>query len=427
MKPSPEQLEQLSAYLDGELPPSERAMVERQLAGDAELRRELESMRRAVDAVRALPRERAPTGLAAGVAARMGPSMRRERAAAAAAAPMPGSHWSQRVVPFRRYAVAAVILLAAGVGSWAFLGRGTAVHAPATEQNDLRFHTKGVTGLGAAADASWGVEGERTRGVPLTEPAPAPPAHESMSIARKDEKEDLRVVQIAGARTGDYRVRSDAVATGSSNRDSAGPVPARPMLKMAVSGGSTAANADNSVFQRGVSINCANDADYAHANRILANSPAINNRSYLMNVATQPFASYEAESSRPRSDVEEWTLGVTIDEACRLVRELMQATPSSVISGEQPGSSTTLPAADCDSLLAYFSADDGVVDIGLVTDRASRRVRESDTPLQQRARKSDSTTTAPASQSVLRRIVFRVVRPTNNATATETRGPANAP
>ncbi len=218
MKPSPEQLEQLSAYLDGELPPPEQAMVERQLAGDAELRRELESMRRAVVAVRALPRERAPAGLAAGVASRMGQPDHRQRVAAAAAAPMPRPHWSQRVVTIRRYAVAAVILLAAGVGSWAFLGRGTAVHAPARNENELSLHKEVVTGSGASPDARWGAESKLKFDVALTEPAPALPATETMSLARKDEKEDLRVAQIAGARLEQDRL-AVAVPAGSRADD----------------------------------------------------------------------------------------------------------------------------------------------------------------------------------------------------------------
>ncbi len=200
MNPSPEQLEQLSAYLDGELPPPERAMVERLLAGDAELRRELDAMRRAVEAVRSLPRERAPAGLAAGVASRIGQPLYRERvAAAAAAAPMPGSHWGQRVVELRRYAVAAVILLAAGVGSWAFLGRGTAVHAPARNEITAALRKQAPGSPGESIGSGGQVGAELKFGASPMQPAPVPPL-DAVELARKDEKTDLRVAQVAGAR-----------------------------------------------------------------------------------------------------------------------------------------------------------------------------------------------------------------------------------
>jgi hypothetical protein len=48
-------LEQLVAYLDGELPPGEASLVERQLAEDADFRHELESIERAWSALDALP------------------------------------------------------------------------------------------------------------------------------------------------------------------------------------------------------------------------------------------------------------------------------------------------------------------------------------------------------------------------------------
>lgn len=48
-------LEQLVAYLDGELPPAERALVEKQLAQDAALREDLQGMERAWSALDVLP------------------------------------------------------------------------------------------------------------------------------------------------------------------------------------------------------------------------------------------------------------------------------------------------------------------------------------------------------------------------------------
>ncbi len=52
----------LSGYLDGELTVEERVEVEGQLADSAELRAELEEVRAARQAVRALPRREAPAG-----------------------------------------------------------------------------------------------------------------------------------------------------------------------------------------------------------------------------------------------------------------------------------------------------------------------------------------------------------------------------
>lgn len=49
------QLEQIVAYLDGELPPGEASLVERQLAADANLRQELAGLERAWSALDALP------------------------------------------------------------------------------------------------------------------------------------------------------------------------------------------------------------------------------------------------------------------------------------------------------------------------------------------------------------------------------------
>ncbi len=123
MTPTSEQLEQLSAYLDNELPPPERAMVESRLSVDAMLRGELESLRRTVTSVRGMPRVTAPASIADEVTERLA---RRE---------LLGDGNARRageVVRFatflRRFAVAAVLVLAAGVG-WRFWysGRGETV------------------------------------------------------------------------------------------------------------------------------------------------------------------------------------------------------------------------------------------------------------------------------------------------------------
>jgi anti-sigma factor RsiW len=62
----------LSGYLDGELTAEERIAVEAQLADSLELRAELEEVRTARDAVRALPEREAPAGFWDAVLAEVG-------------------------------------------------------------------------------------------------------------------------------------------------------------------------------------------------------------------------------------------------------------------------------------------------------------------------------------------------------------------
>lgn len=65
------QLAQLTAYLDGELPAAERAKVEALLATDASARRLLAELRRTAGLVAGLPRAQAPTRLAEEISARI--------------------------------------------------------------------------------------------------------------------------------------------------------------------------------------------------------------------------------------------------------------------------------------------------------------------------------------------------------------------
>lgn len=100
-----EQLEHLTAYLDGELAPNDRAEVERLLDSDAEARRLLEELRETSALVAGLPRGRAPADLAEQVSARL------ERAALLGYAPAratpvrTGWSWANRL------ALAAAVVL----------------------------------------------------------------------------------------------------------------------------------------------------------------------------------------------------------------------------------------------------------------------------------------------------------------------------
>lgn len=71
MKLSDEHLEQLTAYLDGELNAQERREVENLLRRDPQAAALLESLRQVSNSVAALPRELAPTGLSAAVQERL--------------------------------------------------------------------------------------------------------------------------------------------------------------------------------------------------------------------------------------------------------------------------------------------------------------------------------------------------------------------
>jgi anti-sigma factor RsiW len=66
-RPAPD--DRLSAYLDGELDPAERAAVDAHLEASHEWRAELERVAYARDAVRRLPTQKAPSGFWEGVLA----------------------------------------------------------------------------------------------------------------------------------------------------------------------------------------------------------------------------------------------------------------------------------------------------------------------------------------------------------------------
>lgn len=111
MASNAEQLEQLTAYLDGELSPAQRAEVDRLLAGDPGARALLDELRQTSQLVSTLPREPAPEGIAAAVVNRM------ERRDLLGESP-PLHATSSRVASWpRRFAVAASIGLV-GTAVW---------------------------------------------------------------------------------------------------------------------------------------------------------------------------------------------------------------------------------------------------------------------------------------------------------------------
>jgi len=101
-----EQLEQLTAYLDGELAPDDRAEIERLLDSDAEARRLLDELRETSELVAGLPRGRAPEDLARQVSARLERQALLGDAPVMAAPVRVGWSWANRLA-----LVAAVVLV----------------------------------------------------------------------------------------------------------------------------------------------------------------------------------------------------------------------------------------------------------------------------------------------------------------------------
>jgi len=121
--------EQLTAYLDGELDPTELAELEVALREDAALRDELEALRGAVDFLRTHGPLHAPDGLLGAVLARV------------AEEPEPVVHlaaWWRRPmgVPLEALAAAAVALVVVGVGLLGTRGVGPAPTQAAPLQED---------------------------------------------------------------------------------------------------------------------------------------------------------------------------------------------------------------------------------------------------------------------------------------------------
>jgi len=139
--------EQLSAYLDGELSDAERAGLEQALAKDAELAKELARLQATRALVRSLPREEAPADFTRAVVARL------ERQSLTPAAP-----GGFRAARWLTAAVAAVVLLAAGVAFYAVLlvggdnaDRSLARRAPAPDRAPVAASPGSGEGGGVAA------------------------------------------------------------------------------------------------------------------------------------------------------------------------------------------------------------------------------------------------------------------------------------
>ncbi len=166
--------EQLSAYLDGELSPQARLLVEEHLSGCAACRGELESLKTAAALVRGLPRSAPPEDFHAVLTSRL----RAEAAAMAAAGRIrarrrvgPGlaefwaSLWSGfRRAPYRGVAVAAAVLVVlVWAGSFAFY---MGAPLPLVSRLDLGAPAKeGLAQAPAGTPEFSGNRGEGTSGL----------------------------------------------------------------------------------------------------------------------------------------------------------------------------------------------------------------------------------------------------------------------
>ncbi len=154
--------EELSAYLDGELPQAEAGRIEQALKADPSLAAELESLRSVRQLLRQLPREKAPAGMAEKVIAR---AERAALLAGAGQAPARGGGWVGRL------AVAASVLVVVGIAASLVVLVGRPFGQGPTGAKAPRSAEPGQT----VAFADRGRE--RALGeAPAARPAPPPPA-----------------------------------------------------------------------------------------------------------------------------------------------------------------------------------------------------------------------------------------------------------
>jgi len=113
---------ELSAYLDGELPPRQAKRLAQAIAADADLRAEYQAIAATRDLLRQLPREPAPAGLREAVMSQI--EHTRLLRPAGASAPPRAARWPRAV------AAAAVVLLTIGLG-WNLY---TSMKPPATDE-----------------------------------------------------------------------------------------------------------------------------------------------------------------------------------------------------------------------------------------------------------------------------------------------------
>lgn len=132
MQPHPAQDELLSAYLDGELEEGERRLVEARLESDPAARALLAELRGASAALRSLPRESAPAGIAEAVRARMERESLLGDETARSSAP-----WLRVHRGLVRFSYAAVVLVTAGV-AYLTLVQPAMRSAPAYESAAVR-------------------------------------------------------------------------------------------------------------------------------------------------------------------------------------------------------------------------------------------------------------------------------------------------
>ncbi|HSM70804.1 MAG TPA: hypothetical protein VK851_04615 [Anaerolineales bacterium] len=176
-------LEQLSAYLDGELKPSDVAKMEKRLQSDLELESALQDLRATRTLLRSLPRRKSPRNFTL------------TRKMAGQNPPLP------RTYPFFRLATMVATLML-------FFTVGINMFGSQMASQDVAF---GVGGSGGGSDASeselYAAEApaDATEEPAMTEEPAAPPplATFDASVDTPSAEDSLRVVETPSSKTGD--------------------------------------------------------------------------------------------------------------------------------------------------------------------------------------------------------------------------------
>lgn len=200
----------LSAYLDGELSPAEAAAFQQELAGSAELRMALESLRRVSTGLRALPQETSPPELSQELLAAFGEHARRPRGPAI------------RPLKWIRYSGLAATLALFATGGW-WLGRMQGLSRVGTEQS-RRYDIATSPPLGSPVAQQVGglhdVNERQRAAAPPTEAAPTGTVSARDSL--KKERESPRMAAATAPTRQSLDQLDDAAASVDSPCQDAG-------------------------------------------------------------------------------------------------------------------------------------------------------------------------------------------------------------
>lgn len=174
----------LSAYLDGELSPAEAAALQQELAGFAELRTALESLRQVSTGLRAMPHETSPPELTQQLLAAFGEHARRS--------PVP----VMRPLKWIRYTGMAATLALFATGGW-WLGRMQGLSRVGTEEWRRNNFATSPPLRSPAAEQVGGLQDVSERQLAAAPPTEAAPT--GAVAARDSLKKEQESLQMAAA------------------------------------------------------------------------------------------------------------------------------------------------------------------------------------------------------------------------------------